>query len=112
MGGSGVAPNGWTLDRDAVWIEEHGLVVPSPGDLPRKSVKKSTKEVLPYKRYIVTGDREVTTTLTVRDDGTWELGKGNLYDDTHLPCRSAKYTPASGQQSGACTPTSGPEIVP
>ena len=99
-----VAPGGWTLDKDAIWIEEHGLVMPSPGDLPRTSLSKSTKESLPYKRYVVTGDREVTTVLTVFQDGRWELGKGaSLYDVTHLPCRSAKYTPASG--SGSCVPS-------
>ena len=47
--------------------------------------------VIPEKKYIVTGDREVTTILTVRDNGTWELEKGTLYDVTHLPCRSAAY---------------------
>lgn len=100
----GIAPGGWTLDRDSVWIEEHGLVMPSPGDLPMRSLRKSTKESLLYKRYVVTGDREITTVLTVHDDGRWELAKGTLYDVTHLPCRSAKYTPASGS-SGTCKPT-------
>ena len=93
---------GWTLDKDAIWIEEHGLVMPSTENLPRTSLRKSTKESLPYKRYVVTGDREVTTVLTVFQDGRWELTKGSLYDVTHLPCRSAKYTPASG--SGSCVP--------
>lgn len=46
---------------------------------------------IPEKRYVVTGDREITTILTVRDDGSWELEKGTLYDVTHLPCRSAAY---------------------
>ena len=98
-----VAPAGWTLDKDAIWIEEHGLVMPSTENLPTTSLRKSTKESLPYKRYVVTGDREVTTVLTVFQDGRWELAKGSLYDVTHLPCRSAKYTPASG--SGSCVPT-------
>ena len=55
--------------------------------------------VVPARRYAVTGDRELTTVLTVHDDGKWELVKGTLYDVTHLPCRSARYTGA------ACTPT-------
>jgi hypothetical protein len=42
--------------------------------------------------YIVTGAREVTTQLTVHDDGRWEVAEGSLYDVTHLPCRSALYT--------------------
>ena len=106
---SNVAPGGWTLDKDAIWIEEHGLVMPSPGDLPRTSLSKSTKESLPYKRYVVTGDREVTTVLTVFQGGRWELAKGSLYDVTHLPCRSAKYTPASG--SGSCVPSADDQKV-
>lgn len=105
----GVAPGGWTLDKDSIWIEEHGLVMPSPGDLPKRSLRKSTKESLPYKRYVVTGDREVTTVLTLHDDGRWELAKGSLYDVTHLPCRSARYTPASG--SGSCVPTAEDQSV-
>jgi len=28
-----VAPAGWTLDKDAIWIEEHGLVMPSTENL-------------------------------------------------------------------------------
>ena len=48
----------------------------------------------------------MTTVLTVHADGRWELDpfKGNpakLFDVTHLPCRSARYTPASG---ATCTP--------
>ena len=35
-------------------------------------------------------------------DGKWELSKGKLYDVTHLPCRSALYTPATA--GAACTP--------
>ena len=105
LAATGKAPNGWLLDRDNVWIEEHGLVMPSPGDLPRKSYDRATKETLDYKRYIVTGDREVTTVLTVREGGQWELAKGSLYDVTHLPCRSAVYTPSPGGPAGSCIPT-------
>ena len=55
---------------------------------------------------MVTGDREVTTTLTVSEKDAsgaqkWSLGKGKLYDVTHLPCRSARYTPGGG----SCQPT-------
>jgi hypothetical protein len=63
----------------------------TPGPLPRKSLNKDTKEIIPEKKYWVTGAREVTTQLTVRENGTWELEKGTLYDVTHLPCRSAAY---------------------
>jgi hypothetical protein len=41
--------------------------------------------------------------LTVFDDGRWELGKGILYDVTHLPCRSARYTPQG--KGGTCLPS-------
>jgi len=86
-----VAPAGWSFDPTDWWVEEHGLIMSTPEPLPRKSVNKETKEIIPEKQYVVTGDREITTVLTVRDDGTWELEKGSLYDVTHLPCRSAAY---------------------
>ena len=41
--------------------------------------------------------------LTVHDDGRWELSKGSLYDVTHLPCRSARYTPAPGADGSPAT---------
>mmetsp|Transcript_8374 Transcript_8374/g.13571 ORF Transcript_8374/g.13571 Transcript_8374/m.13571 type:complete len:184 (-) Transcript_8374:93-644(-) len=87
-----VAPAGWKFDPTDWWVEEHGLIMSTPEPLPRKSLNKDTREVLPEKKYIVTGDRAITTVLTVRDNGTWELEKGTLYDVTHLPCRSAAYT--------------------
>ena len=64
----------------------------NPEDLPRKRYDKERGKVVPFKRYVVTGDWEVTSVLTVREDGAWELEKGSLYDVTHLPCRSAQYT--------------------
>jgi hypothetical protein len=57
---------------------------------------------------MVTGDREVTTVLTVHpmaQDGTqsWALDDGaTIYDVTHLRCRSARYTPATND--GSCSP--------
>ncbi len=98
-----VAPAGWTFHPDDWWVEEHGLIMSTPEPLLSKktnsiaatSITSTGGEeemiIIPEKRYIVTGDREITTTLTVRDDGTWELEKGTLYDVTHLPCRSAAY---------------------
>ncbi|KAL7435669.1 hypothetical protein ACHAXM_004764 [Skeletonema potamos] len=86
-----IAPAGWSFDPTDWWVEEHGLIMSTPELLPRKSVNKDTKEIVPEKQYVVTGDRDITTVLTVRDDGTWELEKGSLYDVTHLPCRSAAY---------------------
>lgn len=85
----GVAPANWKFDDGDWWLEEHGLIMEKP-DFP-----------MPAGRYVVTGAREVTTILTVTPEGRWSLEKGKLYDVTHLPCRSARYTPASG---GACTP--------
>ena len=60
---------------------------------------------------MVTGDREVTTTLTVSEKDAsgaqkWSLANGKLYDVTHLPCRSARYTPAGGE----CKPTTELEL--
>ena len=86
-----VAPAGWKFDPSDWWVEEHGLIMSTPDPLPRKSLDKATKQIIPEKKYLVTGAREVTTTLTVRENGSWELEKGTLYDVTHLPCRSAAY---------------------
>jgi len=98
----GKAQGGWQFDRDDWWLEEHGLIMPAPDPLPAKKYDRDSGSTLPARRYVVTGDREHTTVLTVHDDGRWELAKGSLYDVTHLPCRSARYTPAG--ESGACTP--------
>mmetsp|Transcript_27315 Transcript_27315/g.42219 ORF Transcript_27315/g.42219 Transcript_27315/m.42219 type:complete len:248 (+) Transcript_27315:47-790(+) len=101
---TGISPAGWSFDKDDWWLEEHGLIMSNPEPLLRKRFVKETKEILPYKRYVVTGDREVTTVLTVWEDGRWKLQKGSLYDVTHLPCRSARYTPVE-KRTGTCTPS-------
>ena len=92
----GAAPAQWQFDSSDWWVEENGLIMEKP-DFP-----------VPPGKYVVTGDREVTTVLTVHpmdQDGAqrWELDNGaKLYDVTHLPCRSARYTPAKG--AGSCSP--------
>ncbi len=91
-----VAPAQWQFDSTDWWLEEHGLIMEQP-DFP-----------VPPGKYVVTGDREVMTVLTVHPadkDGErhWELDDGaTLYDVTHLPCRSARYTPATSASS--CSP--------
>lgn len=90
----GVAPAGWTLGGPDYWVEEHGLVM-EPPVFP-----------LPPGKYLVTGDREVTTALTIhpaddRGDSRWELDDhATLYDVTHLPCRAARYTASGGDFPG------------
>ena len=96
----GVAPAQWKFDGGDWWLEEHGLIMEKPA-FP-----------LAAGRYLVTGDRETTAILTVHrpdKDGhqRWELSDGaSLYDVTHLACRSARYTPAAGQNS--CSPANAP----
>ena len=96
MAAGGVAPAGWKFDSTDWWLEEHGLIMEKP-DFP-----------VPPGKYLVTGNRAVTAVLTVHSnekDGTqrWELDNGaTLYDVTHLACRSARYTPATGDNS--CSP--------
>ncbi len=91
----GVAPAGWTFDANDWWLEEHGLIMEQP-EFP-----------LPSGEYLVTGARDVTTALHVGEklsDGSqsWELeDRANLYDVTHLRCRSARYRHLS---SGTCSP--------
>ena len=97
----GVAPAQWKFDSTEWWLEENGLIMEKP-DFP-----------VPAGKYIVTGDREVMSVLTVHpvdQDGSrrWELDNGaKLYDVTHLPCRSARYTPATSDNS--CSPSRAPK---
>ena len=92
----GVAPDRWKFNSRDWWLEEHGLIMEAP-QFP-----------LPPGKYLVTGAREVTTVLTIHPSDQngrrrWELGdKVTLHDVTHLACRSARYTPASGD--GSCSP--------
>eukprot|EP00930_Biecheleria_cincta_P055082 TRINITY_DN41450_c0_g1_i1.p1 TRINITY_DN41450_c0_g1~~TRINITY_DN41450_c0_g1_i1.p1 ORF type:complete len:289 (+),score=28.77 TRINITY_DN41450_c0_g1_i1:40-906(+) len=79
--------NDWKFNDADWWLEEHGLIMPAP------------ESPLPSGKYIVSGNREVTSTLTIhpKDGQTgnqrWELSGGaKLFDVTHLPCRSARYT--------------------
>jgi hypothetical protein len=94
----GVAPAEWRFDAKDWWLEEHGLVMEQP------------VFGIASGKYQVTGDRIVTTTLTIHPKNgngkqRWELADGNvLYDVTHLRCRSARYTPRVEGQ--ACTPAS------
>ncbi len=96
----GVAPSNWRFDSKDWWLEEHGLIMEKP-----------TFPLAPG-QYLVTGDRDVTSVLTVHradKDGhqRWELAGGaKLYDVTHLACRSARYTPAGG--ANACSPANAP----
>jgi hypothetical protein len=92
----GVAPARWRFDGADWWLEEHGLIMEQP-DFP-----------VPPRKYLVTGNREVTAVLTIHPadkngDRRWELDNGaTLYDVTHLACRSARYRPAAGD--GSCSP--------
>ena len=93
---TGVAPAQWKFDAADWWLEEHGLIMEKPS-FP-----------LPPGQYLVTGDRNVTTVLTIQPkdkngNQRWELADGaTLYDVTHLGCRSARYTPATANNS--CSP--------
>lgn len=92
----------WRFDGSDWWLEENGLIMEQP-DFP-----------VPPGKYVVTGEREVVTVLTVHPadaDGErrWELdGGAKLFDVTHLPCRSARYTPAAGD--GSCSPANAPQM--
>jgi hypothetical protein len=100
----GIAPAQWKFDSTDWWMEEHGLIMEKP-DFPAAPGK-----------YLVTGDREVTTVLTIHPkdkDGNqrWELGDGaKLYDVTHLACRSARYAPAVTSKN-SCSPANAPKTA-
>lgn len=91
----GYGPGNWQFDESDWWLDENGLIM-EPPEFP----------IAPG-RYLVTGEREVTTMLTVHPKDTngvqrWELDDAQLHQVTHLPCRSARYTPIAGQ--GSCSP--------
>ena len=90
----GIAPVGWKFDPNDWWLEEHGLIMESP------------KFPVQPGRYLVTGGRQVVTGMTIGEDGSWKLDdpKATLYDVTHLPCRSARYSPIGlGTEGGPQT---------
>jgi hypothetical protein len=99
MANDGLAPEGWSFDASAWWIEEHGLIMEAPS-FPLRAGK-----------YVVTGGREVTTILIVgaadaMGQQSWSLeGGATVYDVTHLRCRAALYTASQGQ---SCTPDNTP----
>ncbi len=89
----GVAPDGWKFDSQDWWLEEHGLIM-EPPQFPACCG-----------RYLVTGERELVTSLTIHPSGRpngdrrREPGdRATLYDVTHLGCRAARYTPAMGDK--------------
>merc|ERR1719198_374242 len=108
----GVARAGWKFDDSDWYVEEHGLIMEKPtgGD-------GGSGEALKPGQYLVTGDRQITTVLTISPPDSngalrWELGKGKLYDVTHLPCRTGRYsgpscTPAKARQSDFPVPPGG-----
>jgi hypothetical protein len=89
-------PSSWELDINDWWLDENGLIMEQP-EFP-----------VPPGQYVVTGDRETVAILTIHPENEngerrWDLSDGaSLYDVTHLPCRSARYTPAA--DGGKCTP--------
>ena len=90
----GKAPAGWQWDPSDFWIEECGRVMEKPS-FP-----------VPAGRHLVTGGRQTTTVLTIEAPDSsgkqgWSLENGTLFDVTHLPCRSARYTPTGGKASDA-----------
>jgi hypothetical protein len=92
---TGVAPAQWKFDASDWWLEEHGLIMEKP-TFPLSAGK-----------YLVTGDRDVTTVKDKDGNQRWELADGaTLYDVTHLGCRSARYTPEKA--ANACSPANAP----
>jgi hypothetical protein len=100
---NGVAPAGWRFDANDWWLEEHGLIMEAP-EFP-----------MPPGKYLVTGNRETKSILTVFPKDAngaqrWELADGaSIYDVTHLRCRSARYTPKTG--ASLCTPAKTPRNI-
>ena len=91
----GKAPADWQFDASDWWLEENGLIMEKP-EFP-----------MPPGKYLVTGNREAQSVLTVfpkdaEGKQRWELADGvTVYDVTHLRCRSARYTPEADKM---CSP--------
>lgn len=98
----GVAPAKWQFDSEDWWLEENGLIMEKP-EFP-----------LPPGKYVVTGGRDKAAILTVHPNdaegnSNWELADGaTIHDVTHLGCRSARYTPMTGE---TCSPALAPRSV-
>lgn len=99
----GVAPDGWKFDNKDWWVEEHGLIMEQP-----------TFPVTPG-TFLVTGDRAISTSLTIHPAdkngvSRWALGdRATLHDVTHLGCRAARYMPATA--GAACSPVNVPQTA-
>jgi hypothetical protein len=64
-------------------------------------------------KYKISGGKAGTTALTILSDGRWELeGGAKLQDVTHLPCRSARYTPRCADASPGKAHASDFPVIP
>merc|ERR1712083_1014719 len=73
--------------------EEHGLIMEKP-DFPMPSGK--------YKLAWLNGAKTGSSAVLTIDGDSWELdSSATLHDVTHLPCRSARYTPNNADASPA-----------
>ena len=94
----GRARAGWTFDKNDWWLEEHGLIMPAP-EFPLAAGK-----------YLVTASETPRCSPSGAD--SWQLDGGQLYDVTHLPCRSAQYTPAPGADGSPATARRSDSVSP
>mmetsp|Transcript_5662 Transcript_5662/g.12335 ORF Transcript_5662/g.12335 Transcript_5662/m.12335 type:complete len:250 (+) Transcript_5662:73-822(+) len=68
------APAGWKFDPSDWWVEEHGLIMSTPEPLPRKSLDRETRAIVPEKK--VRRDGGQGGDHRVDGAGKWELGVG------------------------------------
>ncbi|KAH8092267.1 hypothetical protein JL720_5235 [Aureococcus anophagefferens] len=88
----GKATAGWAFDGNDWWLEARP--------------DHEQPDPLPAGKYVVAA---AVHGARRRQGGGWTLRDGSLYDVTHLPCRSARYTPPPG---GACCPRAPREGLP
>lgn len=113
-----VAPMGWNFDRSEWWVEEHGRIMETPESLPAGRYKVQWLNCGAWGAYCPCGDThhaccpegETCDLVDLIIDGdNWSLGstagmQATLHDVTHLPCRSAVYTPLDGASTDSCMP--------
>ncbi len=93
----GVTPSQWKFDAKDWWLEEHGLIMEKP-TFP-----------LPPGKYLVTGDRDVTTVLTIHPkdkDGNqrWELSPTARPSTMSPISDAARHATSSATANNSCSP--------
>jgi hypothetical protein len=79
------------FDKTDWWLEEHGLIMEAPGKLPAKKFVRDGLQgtgkgtTVERAKYVVTGDRDLTTVLTVYSDGRYGRAAHSAHAYSYTP---------------------------